>query len=110
MMGKMMLNLQGALLAKAFLPEPEDIKNCLKTLDLTIKFQVLLFEFSSICFWSTLAELFLFWFSFVLFCTDAEHMGMAWLHLFHVVRGLCSLLILIKLPNSHDLLNEVHID
>lgn len=57
-----------------------------------------------------MAEIFLFWFSFLLFCTDVTHMGMIWLHLLHVLRGLCGAFILLKMPNTYDLLKEVKMD
>lgn len=105
----MMNRITGALLAKAFLPEPEDIKNSLKTLDLAIKFQIILFELSSSLFWCSLAECFLFMFSFLLFFTDMGHMSAVFIHLLHVVRGVVGGLLVFKMPNTHDMLAEINI-
>jgi hypothetical protein len=105
----LMNRITGALLAKAFLPDPEDIKNSLKTLDLAIKFQIILFELSSSLFWCSLAEMFLFMFGFLLFCTDVTHMGAVFFHLLHVIRGVVGGLLVFKMPNTHDLLAEINI-
>ena len=37
-------------------------------------------------------------------------MSMMWLHLLHVCRGVIGGLILLRMPNTHDLLKEVKID
>jgi len=37
-------------------------------------------------------------------------MGMMWMHLLHVVRGVIGGLVLLRMPNTHDLLKEVKID
>lgn len=104
----MMQKFTGALLAKAFLPEPEDIKKGLKAMDLAIKFQIILFELSSSLFWCSLAEIFVFLFSFLLFCTDATHMGAVWLHILHVGRGALGGFLVFKMPNTHDMLADVY--
>lgn len=105
----MLNHITGAILAKAFLPEPDDIKRSLKTLDLAIKFQIILFELSSSLFWCSLAEMCLFLFAFLLFCTDASHMGFVFLYVFHVGRGVIGGFLVLKMPNTHDMLGEVNI-
>ena len=81
LMGK----LSGALLARAFLPGPEHVKEALSFLDLGIKVQIILHELSSSLFWSSVGEVFLFIFSFFIFFTDPREMGAIFLHLAHVL-------------------------
>lgn len=94
-------------LARAFLPSPEHVKEGLSFLDLGIKVQIILHELSSSLFWSSVSELFLFIFSFFIFFTDPREMGAIFLHIFHVFRGLVGFLIVKKMPNSHDMVNEI---
>ena len=57
----------GAMLARAYLPEPTDIKKAMAYADVGIKIQIILFELSSSLFWGSLGELLLFVFGFLLF-------------------------------------------
>ena len=99
--------LSSALLARAFLPSPEHVKEGLSFLDLGIKVQIILHELSSSLFWSSVGEVFLFIFSLFIFFTDPREMGAIFLHLPHVLRGLLGLVIVKQLPNSHDLVAEI---
>ena len=104
-----MEKLSGAILARAFLPSPEHVKEALTFLDLGIKVQIILHELSTSLFWSSCAELGLWGFSFFIFFTDPREMiGIFW-HLPHILRGVCGFLIVKKMPNSHDMINEIQI-
>lgn len=78
-------------------------------MDLGIKVQIILHELSSSLFWSSLGEIFLFVFAFFVFFTDPREMGAIFFHLFHIGRGVIGLLIVKKLPNSHDMISEIQI-
>lgn len=69
----------------------------------------MLFELSSSLFWSSIADILVFLLSFLLFCTDATHMGGVWIHIFHVARGGLGGFLVFKMPNTHDMLEEVTI-
>lgn len=109
MQSALMSKLGGALVARAFLPSPDHVKEGLSFLDLGIKVQIILHELSSSLFWSSVGEIFLFIFSFFIFFTDPREMGAIFLHLVHVVRGVVGFLIVKKMPNSHDMVNEIQI-
>ena len=98
MMGK----LSTGLLARAFLPSPDHVKEGLGYLDLGIKVQIILHELSSSLFWSSVGEVFLFLFSFFIFFTDPREMGAIFFHLAHVLRGALGFFIVKKMPNSHE--------
>ena len=74
-----------------------------------MKVQIILHELSTSLFWSSCAELGLFGFSFFVFLTDPREMGGIFWHLPHVLRGICGFIIVKKMPNSHDMVNEIEI-
>ena len=104
-----MEKLSGALLARAFLPSPEHVKEGLTFLDLGIKVQIILHELSTSLFWSSCGEIGLWGFSFFIFITDPREMAGIFWHLPHILRGLCGFLIVKKMPNSHDMVNAIDI-
>lgn len=97
----------GAILARAYLPKPEDIKTALKYADLGIKFQIILYELSSGLFWTSLSEVLLFIFAFLVFLPDASEMGGIFFHILHVGRGIFGIMIVRKLPNFSDLVSTL---
>jgi len=93
----MLQKLSGALLAKAFLPQPADIKQCLVYTELAMKMQMILFDLSSTLWWSSVAEIIIFFpFSFFVFCIDAGRMGFIWLFIPHLLRAALGLFITMK--------------
>ena len=103
----MMRNISGALLAKAFLPTTAEVKQCLVYTDLAIKMQMIVFDLSSSLWWSTMAELFIFFFALFVFFIDAARMGFIWLFLPHVGRAVLGLLIIKKMPTTHEMVSKI---
>jgi len=94
----------GALLAKAFLPSPVEVKQCLVYTDLAMKMQMIIFDLSSSLWWSSLGEIIIWFpFSFFVFCVDAERMGFIWMFIPHLVRAALGLLIIKKMPTTHEM-------
>ena len=106
----MLKKVSGAMLAKAFLPSADDVKQCLVYTELAIKMQMIIFDLSSSLWWSSLAEI-LIWFpfSFFVFCIDAENMGFIWMFIPHLVRALLGILIIKKMPTTHEMVNKISI-
>ena len=75
--------------------------------DLAIKIQIMLFELSSSLFWCSVGEVLLFVFAFLLFLTDAGEMGGIWLHIVHVFRGILGFLLVRKIPNYHQMVENI---
>ncbi len=100
----------GALLAKAFLPSPVEVKQCLVYTDLAMKMQMIIFDLSSSLWWSSLGEV-LIWFpfSFFVFCVDAERMGFIWMFIPHLVRAAVGILIIKKMPTTHEMVANIKI-
>ena len=85
------------------------MKEGLSFLDLGIKVQIIIHELSSSLFWSSVAEVFLFIFSIFVFFTDPREMVGIFFHLAHLARGVVGILIVKKLPNSHDIISDIPI-
>ncbi|CDW82513.1 UNKNOWN [Stylonychia lemnae] len=109
----------GMLLAKAFLPSGAHIKQALVYLDLAIKTELVLVsrqsqlafqnDLTASLFWFSLVELALFIFSMLLFFTDPTEMVYIWFHIFHVLRGGVGLILMKKLPKSHQMASNMSI-
>ena len=100
----MMKKITGALLAKAFLPSPVEVKQCLVYADLAMKMQMIIYDLSSSLWWSSVLEI-LVWFpfSFFVFCLDTKHMWWIWFFTPHLIRAAIGLLIIKKMPTTHDM-------
>lgn len=101
--GSIVAKVSGALLARAYLPAPAQIKQCLKYLDFGIKLEILLYEISSCMYWVSLSEFGLFLFGLFLFFADSSEMGAFWIHVMHLGRAIVGLIIVKKLPTSHQI-------
>jgi hypothetical protein len=67
---------------------------------------MLLYDLSSFLFWGSLAELGAFAFSITLFFTDPAEMAAVWFFVVHIPRGIIGLLLIKKMPVSHQMLNK----
>ena len=95
--------------ARAFLPSPEIVKKCLVYMDLGIKVQMIIFDLSSTVWWSTVAEIFVFFFGFFVFCIDADRMGFIWMFVPHLLRAIVGLLVIKKMPSTHEMVAAISI-
>lgn len=107
--GSIIAQVTGSVLARAYLPAPKHIKQAMSYLDLGIKLEILLYEISSCLYWLSLSELVLFIFGLLLFFADTGEMGGQWLHLLHIVRALVGLLLVKKLPTSHEITKQLNL-
>lgn len=73
-----------------------------------MKMQMILFDLSSTLWWSSIAEI-LIWFpfSFLVFCVDAGRMGYIWFFIPHLLRALLGLFIVKNMPTSHEMIKKV---
>lgn len=91
------------------LPSPEVVKQCLVYLDLAIKMQMIIFDLSSTIWWSTIAEIFIFFYGLWVFFIDAAHMALVWMFIPHIVRAILGLLVIKKMPTMNDMVSCVTI-
>ena len=102
-----MKKLTGAVLAKAILPSPVEVKQCLVYTDLAIKMELILFDLSSSLYWTMLAEVNIFIFGFCMFLVEPGSLGYIWLFSPHLLRAAVSFLILKRMPTSNELVENI---
>ena len=78
-------------------------------MDLGIKVQMIIFDLSSTIWWSTIAEIFVFFYGFWVFMIDAERMGFIWMFIPHILRAVVGLLAIKKIPTTHEMVAGVQI-
>lgn len=91
------------------MPSPEVVKQCLLYMDMVIKMQMIIFDLSSTIWWSTVAELFIFFYGLCVFFVDASGAALFWMFLPHVLRAVLGLLVIKKMPTMHDMISCVQI-
>ena len=89
------------------MPSPQAIKNCLVYSDIAIKMQLIFMDLSSTVWWSTVSEVFIFFYSFWVFCSDAKRTAVFWLFTPHLIRGAIGLLFIKKMPTISDMLKSI---
>ena len=90
-------------------PSGAQIMKALKYFDLGIKLEVVLHEMHYTLFLTSNIEIGLFLFC-CLFALKVKGMGMVWMYLPHVARGIIGILLWKKLPKSHDIVKELGFD
>eukprot|EP00352_Strombidinopsis_acuminata_P005306 CAMPEP_0176374936 /NCGR_PEP_ID=MMETSP0126-20121128/27138_1 /TAXON_ID=141414 ORGANISM="Strombidinopsis acuminatum, Strain SPMC142" /NCGR_SAMPLE_ID=MMETSP0126 /ASSEMBLY_ACC=CAM_ASM_000229 /LENGTH=123 /DNA_ID=CAMNT_0017735775 /DNA_START=41 /DNA_END=412 /DNA_ORIENTATION=- len=70
--GSVVARMSSALLARAYIPGPVQMKECMHFLDFGIKVEILLYEIASIMYWVSLGEIGLFIFGIFIFFTQAS--------------------------------------
>jgi len=95
-----------ATAAKLYFSSPAVIKEYLGHLDMALKAELLWFELSSSIFWISALEVFFITQMAWVWLTHTSELSGLWIHIFHLFRGVCGLFIVLKLPNSHDLIKH----
>ena len=73
---------------KMLLPEGQQVKETLVHLDMVIKFQTILYEFHSVMYWMSVAEIVLVCILLIFFLRSPGEMWYIILHVPHLVRGI----------------------
>jgi len=92
------------------MPTGNEMYRLLNSLDLAYKAEMILYQLHSIIFWTTALELAGFFALFVLFCTAPGSMGIIWLTITHVPRGVVGGFLLKNLPKSHEIIEDLCFD
>ena len=101
--------LTGAVLAKAILPSPVEVKQCLVYTELAIKMELILFDLSSSLYWTTLAEVTIFIFGFCMFLVEPGSLSYIWFFIPHLLRAVLGFSIVRRMPTSHELVSNIQI-
>jgi hypothetical protein len=65
---------------------------------------MIVFDLCSSIWWSTMAELFIFFFALFVFFIDAGRMGFIWMFIPHIVRAVFGIILIKKLPTTHEMI------
>jgi len=71
---------------------------------MALKAELLIFELSSTVFWISCLEIFLMWHMFWIWTTHVSDLSGLWIHIGHIFRGICGIIMTMNLPNTHDLI------
>ena len=85
------------------MPTPVEVKQCLVYTDLAMKMEIIIFDLSTSLWWSSMAEFLIFFFALSLFLIDPAGLGSIWLFLPHISKGLVGMVILKKMPTTHEM-------
>jgi hypothetical protein len=97
------------LLAKCYVPSTQELKESLKIMDLSMKFQIFFFELSSSIFWCSAADVLVFVLSFCIFFTTINYLGPIFLFAVHLGRGGLGGYMCFKLPNFEEIMRAVDV-
>ena len=75
-------------------------------LDVGMRFSMLLQQVTSTLFWSSALEISLWITGLLCFFAAPGPMGIIWLHVLHVGRGVLGFLLLRRMPKTHDMIAE----
>lgn len=98
-----------SMAAKIYFNSAETVTAQLKSLDLALKSEILFYELSSTVYWISQLELVVFYFGAVIWFSQVSALGTLWLHIMHVPRSLVGILLVVNMPNTHDLITDVAI-
>lgn len=88
------------------LPPPDFLKGHLKTLDTGLKFYLIGDEMTSILFWSSAVEVFVFFLAFCLFLTAPSGMALIFLCILHLGRAAVGVIFIFKMPSYRDMIES----
>ena len=92
----------------SMLPKGAELKRTLFQLDVGMRFSMLLHQIISTLFWSSVLEIAIWITGLFCFFSYPKQMGIIWMHMFHIPRGILGLYLLRKMPKTHDMLEEFH--
>lgn len=90
-------------------PSGAQILKALKYFDFAVKFEVVLHDLHYILILTSNIELWLFFFG-VLLSFKVSDMGVVWMFLPHVFRGIIGIRIWLRLPKSHEIVKALGFD
>ena len=78
----------------------------MEALDLGLKFHMITEELQQVLFWTSVVEIFVFFFAFCVFLTYAKVMAPIFCFLPHLVRAAIGIVTIVKMPQSRDLIQK----
>jgi len=79
----------------------------MKNLNLAYNAQHAFSSFITMLLWTSWSEILLVLGVFITFCAAPMHMGLMWLYIAHIPRGVFGTMIAFKLPRSHTVIDSI---
>jgi len=92
------------------MPTGNEMMSILHTVNVFYKAELALSSFLTMLLWTSFSEIFLWIGLFITFCARAMNMGIMWLQIVHMPRGVIGLILAFKFPKSHEILEAVPLD
>jgi hypothetical protein len=102
-------NVAAKVMSKALFPSPKHFKKAMAYGDIVVKLEFLLLDLLNSLFWSSALELTIFVVCLILFMSSPNDMAWFWWFILHVPRGIIGLLLVSKLPRTHDIIKTASI-
>ena len=90
-------------------PTGAQVQKGLKYFDLGLKLEIILFEFQSLIFWTSIFELFFFVLYLMLYVKVVDGLGEFFFSIPHPIRGIAGIFIHKRLPRSHHIISQLKI-
>ena len=92
------------------MPSGEELYYMMDRFALLYKIQSSVSTFVTIMLWVSVSEILLWCGAFLSFCAAPARMTIIWLQIAHLGRGVFGILVLLKLPRSHDGIKTLPLD
>lgn len=92
------------------MPSGEELYYMMDRFALLYKIQSSVSTFITILMWVSVSEILLWCGAFLSFCSAPARMTLIWLQIAHLGRGVFGILVLLKLPRSHDVIKTLPLD
>lgn len=74
-----------------------------------IKIELLFQTLQGHLYWVSIIEFFIFFILFCFFCASPKVLGKMWWYIFHIVRGIVGIIIIINLPKTFEVINNIKV-
>lgn len=92
------------------MPTGEEMFRLLNGLDLAYKCEMLLYQLHSIVFWTSILEVTIFVTLLLVFFAAPSLMGVIWLTIAHLPRGILGFILLKYIPQSHEIIDNMDLE
>ena len=92
------------------MPTGNEMMSILHTVNNFYKAELALSQFVTMLIWTSFSEILLWIGLFCTFCAAPLHTGIIWLQIVHMPRGVIGIMLALKFPRSHEVLEAVPLD
>jgi hypothetical protein len=92
------------------MPTGNEMVSILHSINIFYKAELALSQFVTMLLWTSFSEIMLWAGLFFTFCAAPLHMGIIWLQILHVPRGVFGVILAFKFPRSHEVIEAIPLD